>query len=205
MKQAWIWFLGLLLGLSFTIGCDAPYAATYIDTFTCAYLPWYFADCTSTEVHDKAVAILHDGVVQASVECDGAYEFQEGTSSGFCFNSIYWPNTTTVNYHYKAQKMLDGSCFMDWKASGHNATSLGEASAPAVAEIGFTPRSDPETPRCGLLFEPKVHVEAHAGYLTIHPDTTSNRWVSSGCPETFTTPDTVVDLSTCKGFNKDQF
>lgn len=40
-----------------------------IDNLTCAYVPWYVADCTSPEVHDKAVSIATDGLAFARLDC----------------------------------------------------------------------------------------------------------------------------------------
>lgn len=71
MTRAWVWFLGLLLGLSFTVGCDDPTVIANVDNFTCAYLPWWAGDCTSTEVHQKALDVLHNGIVQARVQLQG--------------------------------------------------------------------------------------------------------------------------------------
>ncbi len=45
MTRAWVWLLSLLLGLSFTVGCDDP------------------------TVSDKAVSILQHGLIDAQLTC----------------------------------------------------------------------------------------------------------------------------------------
>lgn len=58
-------FVVLLL----TFGCGTQALLDNVDNITCAFVPWYVADCTSPDVHDKAVSIATDGMAEARLDC----------------------------------------------------------------------------------------------------------------------------------------
>jgi hypothetical protein len=53
-------------------GCDNSALLANVDTYTCAYLPSVI-DCTTQDVHDKAVSLLENGLVEAQADCAFAY------------------------------------------------------------------------------------------------------------------------------------
>jgi len=93
----------LLLAAGVTSGCDSATVHDNIDVFTCAWLPWWMADCSSSEVHDRAVRILDHGIVDASLECSAV------TSMGL-FDGNH------LSIHWK--KLIDGSSLLS--AGGPN-------------------------------------------------------------------------------------
>lgn len=108
----------LLLAVMLGIGCDNPALLANIDTYTCAYLPGAI-DCTTQEVHDKAVGLLEHGIVSAQIECAGPLV---RTTTPF----------DTVNPQFKAQRLIDGSCL----------------TVSNVSALALIPRSDPTAATC---------------------------------------------------------
>jgi hypothetical protein len=75
----------LLLAALLAFGCDSSTVHDNIDVFTCAYLPWWMADCESSEVHDKAIRILDHGLIEAQVTCvaDAHCAAFNGSTNGY--------------------------------------------------------------------------------------------------------------------------
>lgn len=107
----------LALVLALIVGCDNPAVLANIDTYTCAYLPGV-VDCTTPEVHDKAVAMLQHGIVEADIVCQ-------------CLLTSPLTNITPGPYHL--QRLIDGACF---------------ATPPFIVPSQLIPRSDPSAPTC---------------------------------------------------------
>jgi hypothetical protein len=99
----------LPIALFFSTGCDA--ALDHVDNLACTFIPWYVADCTSPEVHDKAVSILTDGIVEAQITCQGI-AFSPGNVK---FASVY----------YQASRLQDSSCYARADVSGPGAPGTG--------------------------------------------------------------------------------
>jgi hypothetical protein len=93
-------FLPLLL-LTAT-ACDDPFVLENIDVATCAWLPSWMADCTSPEVHDKALDVLQFGLVESKVTCRGV---PNHAPSG-CRLMQNGSGT------YVAHRLVDGSAFV---------------------------------------------------------------------------------------------
>lgn len=125
MKQAWIWFLGLLLCLS-AISCDSPTVAENIDTFTCAYLPWWMATCDAPEIHAKALNILQHGLIDAQVECHA------NIMQSYC--------DLPMGFHVQANKLVDGACLVvrPSVAGGFGDMRLYDRTSPHAADCSYT-------------------------------------------------------------------
>lgn len=119
-------------------GCDNAGLMTNLDTYLCAYLPGAI-DCSAPEVHDKAVSILENGMVEAHMTChltipymrndepnptiedyytllEGTYEvtaFHDGSKMTSCQVGgpiDYWANFDVHNLiHYSASHFLSRS------------------------------------------------------------------------------------------------
>lgn len=61
----WLILLALVTGL----GCDSSALVANIDTYTCAWLPSVAVDCNDSDVHDRALSVLHNGFVQGRFHC----------------------------------------------------------------------------------------------------------------------------------------
>lgn len=206
MKQAWIWFLGLLLCISAT-ACNSETAAENIDTFTCAWLPWWMADCSSSEVHNKAIESLHNGLIEASVSCTGTYQYINAPDDGNCFHT----NIYNLNYTLNVTRLQDGSCFVQQNSDGHRDIQLSGVydypNTPGVNSTYFISAGDPNSATCHMLLNDTTTADFTEGNLVINPHTLFVYHVAntSGCQGTDVTPTTTVSLSTCTGFNKDHF
>lgn len=73
--------------------------------------------CDDPEISAKALSVLENGVVAAEVECSGSYCLSGPTQICVQYSGInciqYGPgpcNSTT--FHYKAQRLQDGACFV---------------------------------------------------------------------------------------------
>ena len=84
----------LIPALLLATGCDA--ALPFVDNLTCAYLPNYIADCTDAAVHDKAVSVFTDGIVEAQINCRGL--------------ALNPTSTKVVTVDYHATRLQDGAC-----------------------------------------------------------------------------------------------
>jgi hypothetical protein len=115
-----------MLGLSFTVGCDDPTVAENIDTFTCAYLPWWMATCDSTEVHAKALNILQHGLVDAQVECHVT------VTQPYC--------SLPMAFHVQASKLVDGACLVEQPsvAGGFGGMRLYDRASAHAADCSFS-------------------------------------------------------------------
>lgn len=186
------------------VGCDSSGALENIDSLTCALIPWYVDDCTSTEVHDKAVSILTNGLVAGEVKCAGTVTRYNVSCAGFSTPSEGGIESSdpapTTTLKYKAQKLQDGTCFVSWSASG----------AGYKNDIGFIPRSNTYASSCEIDLTSDVHATADGGKLTVHSSQTSYHLqytpgLGTSC-EPYATPDTVFDMATqCTGFNFEVF
>lgn len=128
----------LTLVMFISTGCDA--ALEHVDDLTCAYLPRYVADCTSPEVHDKAVSVLTDGIVEAQITCQGITI----NSSNGKFASVY----------YQASRLQDGSCYARADVSGPGAPGTGFIQSSGSNLIG---RSDLNVDTCPVTsFHPPM-------------------------------------------------
>lgn len=115
----------LLLTIPFFLGCDA--ALPYVDNLTCAYLPYYVADCSSPEVHDKAVSVLTNGAVEAQITCLGL--------------ALSPNNQKVVSLRYEASKLQDGSCFATVTAAVPGTTGFALENGSQLSGR-FSPQSD---------------------------------------------------------------
>lgn len=82
-------------------GCDDAFVAENIDVLTCSLLPPWVADCTSDEVHGKALDMLQFGLVEAKVTC-ASVPFHAPDDCG--------PSETDATY--VAHRLADGSAFI---------------------------------------------------------------------------------------------
>lgn len=183
------------------VGCDSPGALENIDSLTCALIPWYVADCTSSEVHDKAVSIMENGLVAGEVNCTGTITRYAVQCSGFAVPVTATgidpsdPPATGI-LKYKAQKLQDGTCFINWSAVGYG------------SNIGFIARSNANASACEIPITSDVHASASEGKVTVHSSQVSYHVQGSPAPgcEPYSTPDTVFDMATqCTGFNFEVF
>lgn len=139
----------MLLAVLATAGCDSSAVLANIDTYTCAYLPGA-VDCTTQEVHDRAVNLLEHGLTRAHAECALG-------SPGLCA-----PGYASLKYNMSL--LQDGACF---------ASSSGNTTAPfqpnMVNASGFTPRGDARpctTLVAGNSSNPSTSLYVSAGFIT---------------------------------------
>ncbi len=177
-------------------GCDNPAVLANIDTYTCAYLPGV-VDCTTQEVHDKAVSILTDGLIAGEVSCAGTYtEYTAACPHGTGLPSGVSPTGVTGTFNYKAQKLQDGTCFVNW------------SSGPSK-DIGFIARSNSYAESCEVDLNTYMHLSATGGEVVVSSTQPSYR-IEGNSPlfycAAYSTADTVFDMETqCTGFNFDAF
>lgn len=178
-----------------TAGCDSPAVLANIDTYTCAYLPGA-VDCSTQEVHDKAVSILTNGLVAGEVNCTGTFTRYKVQCAGYSVPED--PSSTgpaTGILKYKAQKLQDGTCFVNWSAYGSG-------------DVGFIARSNAYASACEIDIASDIHVTASNNEVVVHSSQVSYRLQGNptlGCVP-YTTPDTVFDMHTqCAGFNFEAF
>lgn len=163
-------------------GCDDPNVVANIDNFTCALIPSWMADCTSQEVHDKAVAILSTGIVEAEADCEGQYTRRKGAPNG-C------GTTELASFKYRAQKLIDGACFVPG-----GLIARGQPGAPECSSEQSSAGSSP-------------HFALANGLLTV----TSSEDSVCYDPQGFqcypcATPPTVLNIEdVCTGFNLEAF
>jgi hypothetical protein len=154
------------------------------------------AGCDDPEVQDKIASALVNGVVAGEVKCTGAFTRYNIACTGYSVPSdptiSNFPATGTLNY--KAQKLQDGTCFVNWSAFG--------------SDIGFIARSNSYANGCEVDITNDVHVSASGGSVTVHSSQVSYKLQGNptiGC-DPYSTPDTVFDMNTqCTGFNFDVF
>lgn len=80
-------------------GCEDTYLREHIiDNFVCVYMPWWMGECNGEEVTAKVMGVLDHGLIEAQIDCHGTWS---RTTSPF----------DTVSPSFKAQKLIDGSCF----------------------------------------------------------------------------------------------
>lgn len=87
----------LLLVLFGLFGCDDPTVASNIDTFTCSWLPWWMADCSSTAVHDRAIGVLEHGIVQAHARCEVQPNTFTGCNSGWGVKADLFQDNSAIS------------------------------------------------------------------------------------------------------------
>ena len=106
-------WLALLVAL-FALGCEDTYVREHIiDNFVCVYLPWWMGECDGDEVTAKVMGVLEHGLISAQAECT-------------C--DLVAPSTNVAHdVHYRAQRLIDGSCF-----AGSAAQRLIDRSDPDV-------------------------------------------------------------------------
>ncbi len=189
------------LGLG-VVGCDSPGALENIDSLTCALIPGYVADCASQGVHDKAVSILENGLIAGEVKCIGTVTRYKVQCAGFSVPSSAGIESSdppeSAVLKYKAQKFQDGTCFVNWSASGYG------------ADIGFIARSNADSDSCGVNITSDVKATAGEGKLTVRSSQVSYHLHNTpplgvSC-DPYVTPDTVFDMATqCTGFNFEVF
>lgn len=184
-----------------TTGCDNPVVAEHIiDNFVCTYMPWWMGDCQSAEVVDKVMSTLDNGIVEASVKCAGTalHHGRYNVPGGDIIPGM----STYVPFVYKAQRLQEGTCFVSWSTPGE------QPFANAAGDIGFIPRSSADAAGCSVLIDDEVRLSITEGQLVAHSTALSvYPLFQFGSVNLYPTdtPDTVIDLDTCTGFNLEAF
>lgn len=125
--------LAAVLGL--TVGCDSPTVAENIDIFTCAWLPWWMADCIDPAVHNRALSILSDGIVRAQVQCSVNY-------TSYSTRTLSTPELVSYGYRsfvFSATLFQDGSAFVNTNAGSLQFTGFLSRRDPRVADFSVVP------------------------------------------------------------------
>lgn len=103
-----------LLVLIFCLfGCDSSSVLANIDTYTCAYLPGVI-DCSTPEVHDKAVSILQNGAVEAQMSCYFEVPYQKQDFEYLTDHQYY----TILEAYYEVTAFHDGSVLTSCQVGG---------------------------------------------------------------------------------------
>ncbi len=179
----------------FTVGCDSPSILANIDTYTCAYLPGVI-DCTTQEVHDKAVSVLQNGLVAGEVRCEGAAlsHGRMNADPAIPGGGVIVPSASTyVTFKYRAQKLQEGTCFVNWSAGG-------------AFDAGFIPRSSAEAEGCAVEIADGVTLRSTAtGALASSVNLSVYPVFQSGSTNLIpiATPDT--EFLNCAGVNLEVF
>lgn len=118
---------GIVSAAILSTGCEA--ALPYVENLTCAYLPYYVADCQDPAVQDKAESILTDGIVEAQINCRGL-AFSPGNIK-----------VVTVDYH--ATRLQDGACFATVTLAAPGTTGFALENGSQLS-----PRSIPASDTC---------------------------------------------------------
>lgn len=182
-----------------TAGCDSSAVLANIDTYTCAYLPTV-VDCTTQEVHDKAVSILTDGLIAGEVKCSG--QWFVGTTDGAGVSPPAPDSGLPVYYDftYRAQKFQDGTCFMVWSDYSPTLTTefiARHSSKHVNCEVGI---SGSFVAANELL---TITSHQHSWRYVGGPRNDHSSW-EAYLPSP--APTTVFDMATqCTGFNFDAF
>lgn len=170
------------------VACDNATVLANIDTYTCAWLPGA-VDCTDSSVHNKAVSILHNGIIAGQIKCSSQFDSYKYVTSD---NPLFTINSART-FILDITKFQDDSYFVNWSVTG---------------SIGFIARSDANTSPLTIgSSTDTVTLVVSGGDLTFISNEPS--FVRS----TYTAPyesiyehlETVVPLSTCSGFNKEVF
>lgn len=181
-------------------GCDSAGLRTNIDTFTCGLIPWYAADCESSEIHDKAIGILDHGAVEAHIECTSNY------TSMLSVSPFY--NTLTID------KFIDGSAMYSWGSTHTNGIDL--FSPVIAAPVRFCDRTAECASEWALpTYEYYAHnSDAHtityrieAGEYTVTHEWTGGPYGAAPYP-VYNSPLVYVDelvSEVCTGFNLEAF
>jgi hypothetical protein len=157
----------LLLAALLAFGCDDSTVHANIDTFTCAWLPWWMADCSSSAVHDRAVSVLDHGLASAQITCSDV-----GFGGGVGDPTSGW-------WNYQATKMQDGSCLASAQQLTYHYTFGPSASAYSV-------RNTTEAADCSVsMIGPDgntISVSVYSGALQMTECSSScSQSVSSNC------------------------
>lgn len=189
MKKLFVLIAALLFG------CDSSSLLSNIDTLTCAYVPWYVADCTSTEVHDKAVSIVQNGMVEAYLYCYGNYSHPAWGHVVTATSDSYI--AADFDTTYEIVRFQDGS-------------ELTHCSVNTMtSNIGST---DEMHQYFGAKFHPRSMVNYKHSCDIRMPDPSD--WVFSAEDHTFTirgpskygaAPEETQSFSLCQGFNTGAF
>ena len=167
----------LLLALA---GCDA--AREHVDDLTCAFLPSYIGDCLDPAVHDKAVSIFTDGIVEAEIECNGI---------------ALGPSGKFASVVYKAQKLQDGACFAKVDLFGSSPPTPGFTQSHASE---LTRRSAPDAEFCPVT---SFHVPQLRSDTSVVDGVI--RVEGAFCTTTPGSACTLSVASNCIGLNIDRF
>lgn len=197
MLRKLLWIIAALL---MTVGCDDPTVHSLITSnFVCVYMPYWMGECDSEAMSAKAQSVLTDGIIAAKVSCSGNYLFQKKQGDS-CGSALNWGDVN-VQYTYRAVRLQEGACYVNWSSSGHTNTS-DESSDSSHADVDIIARSQSEAIACSVNLAANVHASVAGGNLTIHSEATSY-YRDGSCPDPQATPDTVVSLTSesCTGFN----
>lgn len=180
MKTNLIPIVATLIAL---VGCDDLAANDeYFQAALCGMLPGYVADCTDTDVQDKARSVLIDGAVEAEIECLGA-----ALGPGGKFASVY----------YKASRLHDGSCFATVNLSGPNPPNPGFAQSSASE---LTRRSATGASTCPVtsFHPPQLRSDTSVVNGVIRVE-------GAFCTTTPGSACTMLVATNCTGLNTDRF
>lgn len=208
----------VLAAFVLSLGCDSPGLLANIDTYTCAWLPFIPGeiDCSDTAVHDKAVAVLTNGAVQARIECTF-------TTTGSWAHSPNPPGTPLGPsvFKYKQTRFADGSCFVQAggndtiysKSEGKCGTvytvpnnplgSLGQGTDTGYLVFGDDPEVDVTTydvtDGVPVLRYCDTGLNQFVTTSTYTPYCPGSEWCSTNCATA------AIEETECSGFNLEAF